>query len=113
MAIKHLSPRSKKEIEKIFNEKHFKKYWTKRIEDIKKCAIRDSISFEDYITISLPYTSLLDYKLTLLKRYEQQECHSFWRRECENRSIECYRCRYYYSVAERDKMTKEEIKQRR
>ena len=27
----------------------------------------------------------------------EQFCHSFWRSECENRNIECYRCKEFYA----------------
>ena len=27
----------------------------------------------------------------------QEFCHSFWRSECENKNVECYRCSYFYS----------------
>lgn len=28
---------------------------------------------------------------------EPEYCHSFWRSECVNRNIECYRCSFWYS----------------
>jgi hypothetical protein len=104
--IKHLTPRSEEEVEKIFKKhKHFKTYCDEKIKGMVECAKRDKLSLEDCLKQRLG-RSILEYKILVLSWYEQKQCNSFWHSECENRGSKlCDRCCKYYSRAEWDNMT--------
>ena len=106
--IKHLTPKTEEEIEKILpKNKHFKLYYDKKIKDMEICAKRDDVSLEECIKIRF-HGTILEHKLICLAWYERKDCHSFWHSECINMGEECHHCNQFFSTAEWDKMTKKE-----
>jgi len=88
------------------DERLFNIFFNKKINDLKKIAKKDTI--EEYLKKYFR-KSLEEYKKFQRKMYTCKSCHSFWRRECENRESKlCDICNKNYSYLEWDKMTKEE-----
>jgi hypothetical protein len=82
----------------------FEDYFIIRHNAILLVAKQRNITVEEYLRNVMGQTPD-EYKERQLKNYNKQECHSFWRRECVNKDIECHHCKHYYSTAEWDKMS--------
>jgi hypothetical protein len=91
------------EIEKTYP--HFQTYYYKKFAEIVKCAKREKVSVDEFLKNRYHSKTRIEYKMMHLRFYTQRGCHSFWRRDCENKDTQCFRCIQFYSLAEYDKMT--------
>lgn len=105
MAIKHLSPRSKKEIRTLFQDKYFQRYWNKKLKSLRVALKRDKISLKEF-TNSLCYKSVFEYKYRIYKNYSRKCCQSFTYKVCM--STLCIYCNHYYSQEDYNNYTLEE-----
>lgn len=85
--------------------KTFDDYYKQSLKSAKIGANNHNMSVKNFIKIFHKKT-MEEYKEARKKDYERKACHSFWRRECLNKGIECYRCREFYSFSEFDKISK-------
>jgi hypothetical protein len=84
------------------SKKTFDDYYKKRMESAAIGAKNHDISIEEFIK-TFHRMTMEEYKEARRRDYERKECHSFWRRECYNKDIECYHCCYFFSQLEWDK----------
>lgn len=87
--------------------KTFDDYYEKHLSEIKKCAKRDKITIKEFLQKAY-HKTIAEYKKWMKTSYNEKNCHSFWKRECENKGKECYHCNQYFSMSEYDKMTKKQ-----
>ena len=91
--------------------KTFDDYYRKEYGDIAKSAKAAKLSVTKYVADMYGKT-VAQFKTMMRGNYHAKYCHSFWRRECENKGTECHRCSKNYSLAEWDKMSLKEKRNR-
>jgi hypothetical protein len=83
--------------------KTFNDYYKKRLKSAKIGAKNNNLSIEDFIK-TFHRMTMEEYKAAREKEYYNKACHSFWKRECENKGIKCHHCCYFFSIDEWNKM---------
>jgi len=85
----------------------FDDYFKKRIKLIKSCAKANNVTLEAELK-NIFNKTFSEFEEMERKSYTTESCHSFWRRECENKGKMCHQCCHNFSISEYDNMTKAE-----